>query len=115
MKYLEAMHKKAIRHLTHAKYNAHTSILYKNTGLLNLYDTIFLQKATFMHNFRFGRLPDSFLNFYTYKYDTSTNRLRHEDGTFNVKNYKFSSPLNTSVYTWNSIPFNIRETEKKYF
>ena len=109
---LEIMHKKALRHINLAKYNAHTAYLYKKSKILNFSDTIFFQKALFMHNFRHNRLPDSFQNQFSFKSDTNTNRLRHDDGTFDVKNLKYSSPLNASAYSWNSIPFNIRETAK---
>ena len=44
--------------------------------------------------------------------DTNTNRLRHEDGTYNLHFSKNPSPLQAAFYTWNCIPFHIRELNK---
>jgi len=87
-------------------------MVYKEHKLLNFSDTILLQKAVFMHNYRHDRLPDSFFNMFSYKVDTNQNRLHHEDGTFNTKTVKFLSPLQSAIYTWNSISRSTRELTK---
>lgn len=107
---LETLHKKAIRHVSLAKYNAHTSYLYKSCNLLNFWDLITMQKALFMHNFRYDRLPDSFLNFFTYNNDHSINRLREEDSNFLIKTN--SSPLYNCASTWNRLPSDIKNIRK---
>ena len=109
LKLLEYLHKKALRHLTLSKYNDHTSILYKKHKLTNFSDTLLLQGATLLHNYRHDRLPDSFSNMFSFKIDTDKNRLRNEDGTFETNSSKFISPLQSAIHFWNRIPIRIRE------
>ena len=109
---MESLHKKAIRHISLSKYNEHTPLLYKTHKLTNFYDTIYMQKATLLHNYRHDRLPDSFSNMFSFKFDNYTNRLRNEAGTFYIIPTKYIPPLQSSIQTWNRIPLSIRETKK---
>ena len=112
LKLLDSLHKKAIRHLTLSKYNAHTSILYKKHNILSFQDTIFMQKALFMHNYRNDRLPISFQNQFIYKTDVDSQRLRHDEGTFVITNNRSLSPLQSAAHSWNNIPYSIRNISK---
>ena len=92
---LNSLHKKAIRHLTLANYNAHTDKLYKYNNLTNFTDTISTQKATFLHNYRHNRLPINFNNMFTYKQDSNIDRLHHDIGTFVTSTSKHLSKYKT--------------------
>ena len=102
-KNLFKLQKKAVRIITHSKYNAHTNILFKKLNLLKMQDICALQDYKFCYRFMNGSIPDYFLyllpnnNFHNYNTrhltDLRLPAVRHEFARNGIK-YRFPLTLN---------------------
>ena len=113
LRQLSTLHKKAIRDLCKANYNAHSAGLYRDKELLNNLNLNIVSKASIIHDYHYCRLPDSFCGMLKYRTNTGANRLRHHDGTFDIPKSNFLSPLYGAALVWNSLPYslcNVRKT-----
>ena len=61
---LVKLQKKCIRNVSGAKYRDHTEPIFYKLKRLKFEDLYFYHAATFMHNYHFHHLPESFLNFF---------------------------------------------------
>ena len=57
-----ALYLNAVRIITRAGFNAHTSTIFKSLGILKVHDQITLLNCLFAHDFLNGKLPKSFEN-----------------------------------------------------
>ena len=107
--------KKAIRIITFAKFDAHTSLLFYELKLLKFSDLIFLQRAMFMFEYQQNLTPPAFANFFVpvskiHNYNTRLSSrksyyipaVRTNYGKFSLR---YKGPL-----TWNSIDREIKQT-----
>ena len=71
---LYVLQKKAIRIITHAKYNAHSSPLFKELQILNIQDIHLLNICRFMYDYHHSTLPNALSNIFqsTHIYITTT-------------------------------------------
>jgi hypothetical protein len=60
LKSLVLLQKRVVRIITFSRYDEHTSPLFKNLGLLKLFDIIKMSNLLFMHDFYTNRLPTIF-------------------------------------------------------
>ena len=74
---LEKLQKKSLRIISGAKYNDHTSPLFKNAEILKLHDIYRSQVACFMFDFINNNLPVSLSSIYEYPSDDHTYNTRH--------------------------------------
>ena len=66
------LQKRAVRIISNSKYNAHTSILFKQLGLLKLTDLFNLSCIKFYYKFKNNSLPNYFVNLFP-----TTRQLQH--------------------------------------
>ena len=113
---LETMQKKAIRHLTNQKYNAHTKPLFKSLNLLTLNAQIFLERVLFIHKYKHGKLPEAFKNLYTFYNDTNFNKIRSSNENFILPNSNNNLgckyPHIEAIKDWNQLPANLKNIYK---
>ena len=65
--------KNAVRLMTRAGFNAHTSSIFKSLEILKVHDQINLLNCLFVHDFLNGNLPKSFDNTFTKLSDIRSN------------------------------------------
>ena len=75
-----ALYLNAVRIMTRAGFNAHTSTIFKSLGILKVHDQITLLNCLFAHDFLDGKLPKSFDNTFSKLGDVGLNV-----GTINSK------------------------------
>ena len=95
----------AVRLMTRAGFNAHTSSIFKSLEILKVHDQITLLNCLFVHDFLNGNLPKSFDNTFTKLSD-----VRSNGNTVSTINSElgclFLPDVNNSTYglnSWNSI------------
>ena len=98
---LFTLQKKAVRHITLSRYNAHTTPLFKSLNILQIFDVFKLYQLKFFHKFLNAKLPTYFqnmpfifnLNFHEIntrqRYKMHINRVSH---TFAEKSIRYSLP-----------------------
>ena len=59
------LQKKAIRLITHSRFDEHSNPLFRRLEILKFNDLIFLHNAQFLHQFHTGLLPNEFADFFT--------------------------------------------------
>ena len=110
------LQKKAIRLISNAKYNSHTSKLFKKLNLLKLPDIYTLSCSSLFYNanstksfpYLLAQLPTN-----TSIHDHNT-RYADNIHTFNVTTELSKQLLNYKISTvWNSIPHNLRNSQYK--
>ena len=92
------LQKRVIRILTFSDYKEHTNPLFKTLAILKLPDLVFFYNAILMYDFRSGKLPSSFDNFFLQvckrhhyntrlasKYSYSLPSVRNNYGNFNIR------------------------------
>jgi len=107
---LTKLQKKALRIMTNSKYNAHTTVLFKQLNLLKLEDICALHDYKFCYKFINGLIPEYFINtlspdfshnYYTrHATDLRLPAVRHE---FARRGIRFRFP-----HIYNNIPENIK-------
>ena len=120
LKPLTILQKRIARIINFADFNAHSSPIFANLGILKLEDLIFLDNALFMHDYYSNQLPSVFSNFFksvseVHHYNTrlaSKNKYylpkaRTNYGKFNIR---FSG---TKV--WNSLEDDIKSMNRYLF
>ena len=74
--------KRAVRIICNESFRAHTSPLFFRSRILPLNDLIYFNCIKFMHDFNNGRLPEAFINTWTFNRDIEGYRLRNADNIY---------------------------------
>ena len=82
------LQKKAIRAITLSKYHAHTPLLFKHLGILNLDDTVTLCCLKFYYNQKNGHVPAYFSTNFTYTDATDRPRTKGASQCLRIHLYK---------------------------
>ena len=98
IKPIEILQKRAVRTITFAKFDAHTTPLFAKLKLLKLHDIITLHVACFMYNYTKSNIPNAFNSFFT-----AVNK-RHTYNTRLASKSSFEFPIVRTNYG----KFNIR-------
>ena len=85
------LQKKAIRAITLSKYHAHTAMLFKRLGILNLDDSVTLRCLKFYYNLKNGHVPNYFSTNFTY--NDETDRPRTEGASRCLRIHLFKNVL----------------------
>jgi exonuclease III len=111
MKPIILLQKKAIRLVCGADYRAHTAPLFKQEKLLKFEDIITFNICRFMHDFRFGKLPEIFDNEWLRNNQIHGYPVRNQEDFFIPtvnKQYLSSFPLFQFPRIWNSLPGSLK-------
>jgi hypothetical protein len=102
--------KKAIRIVTRAEYNAHTSPLFKKLNIIKLHDIYILQVAKYMYNFSQQTLPLPLTHIITFNEDIHTHDTRNRNNP-HISQRRVSIASNCLRHKgpeiWYSIPHEI--------
>ena len=79
---IETVQRKALRVLTRSKYNAHSDPLFRKHSILKLSDLIQLNQSIFVRQFKNGKLPDSFNDFFQ---NIPFNEQKSRDDDYNLR------------------------------
>ena len=79
---IEIVQRKALRVLTRSKYNAHSDPLFRKHSILKLSDLIQLNQSIFVRQFKNGKLPDSFNDFFQ---NIPFNEQKSRDDDYNLR------------------------------
>ena len=102
---IEVVQRKALRLVARAKYNAHTDPLFKRHEMLKLSDLIKLNQTLFVRQYKNGKLPPSFHNFFQ---DIPFDEQKSRDDDYNLKLNQLADrsllyfPGNQMIRAWNS-------------
>ena len=111
---LSRMQKKAVRIITHSKWNSHSAPLFKEKGILTLRDMHTLQIAMFVYRATHDMLPSSFNYFFNLNMHIHEHHTRNYDDIHIIRcNTKLRSSC-VKIYgakIWNSIPVIIRTVQ----
>ena len=104
--------KNAVRIMTRAGFNAHTSPLFKSLEILKIQDQITLLNCLFVHDFLNGKLPKSFDNTFVKLSDVGSkdnivNTIKSDLGCLFLPNvnsttYGLNSLNRNSIISWNT-------------
>ena len=111
---LYKIQKRAARNICHAPYRACSHPLFRNLGILTIYDLYKYQLGIFVFKSRHGILPSPFDNFYTYNssFHSYNTRSKHFLNQPYVRTKLAHSQLrSTGVQFWNSLPPYITNTQ----
>ena len=112
---LVTLQKKAVRHVTCAKYNSHTGPIFKKLDLLNILDTYKLQCSKILYKKKLGTLHPYHSNLLRLKRDTQESITRQSFDVIMGKSTVFRR-INNLVfkvgYSWNGLPYNIKMLEE---
>ena len=115
IKKLSILQKKAVRQIAARKQNCHTSNIFKELKILNVYDLISLNQAIYIRKYKNNQLPESFLNIYSSIADKPESR-RSRDDDYNLmletplKKELFSFPSLKCINTFNSLDISLKAT-----
>ena len=110
------LQKKAVRYVANSYYRAHTDPLFANLKILKIQDLILLVRASLIHQYRTGYLPDSFHRKY-FQYISLEDSKRRDDPLCLIvppapfKNIE-RSPYVLLCRDWNTVPFYIKSISK---
>ena len=111
---IENLQKKAIRNISLKSFRAHTEPLFKEMKILKFTDKLSYSRGIFMHKYRHGKLPPSFLGKFTDI--TNTEDLQTRDNHYNYQNKHSvrknlqNFPFNQMIATWNSLEIELKAT-----
>ena len=116
--FLVVLHKRVVRAATFAKFDEHSSPLFRALGILKLVDLIYVQNLLFMHDFNNHALPRVFDEFFI-----PTNRI-HQYNTRQASKSTFYMPSVRTNYDkfniryvgskiWNTLNENVKTMNKK--
>ena len=105
------LQKRAIRHISFASYNDHTSKLFSSLHLLKLQDLINLRVALFTYSSIHNILPVSLQNVFNYNLDVHTHNTRNAHN-IHIPRCNSAFAKNNLLYrasiTWNKLPLEVR-------
>ena len=105
LKRLEILQKRAVRSINKAAYNSHTDPLFKQSGILKIFDLYQQEVMMFMHDVRKGNLPVSFNNIFLAHRDVNRIYATRQADLFYVPRSKSKFvdklPLIAFPQTWN--------------
>ena len=108
---LTVLQKRAIRHISSANYNDHTSVLFSSLHLLKFQDIINLKVAIFTYSSIHHILPVSLDNIFSYNLDIHTHNTREASNIHIPRchtSFANNSLVNRASMTWNNLPLEIR-------
>ena len=112
LKRLNTLQKKGIRHVCNAKYNSHTSVLFKQCNVLKLSDMFKIQCCKLMYKKRRGLLNHYHSSKLPIKGDVS-NRMTRQSFDVSLRVHNNLSKINSLNYkvgtSWNELPFALKE------
>ena len=108
------LQKKAIRHITGAKYNSHTEPIFKKMNLLTLADSYKLKCCNILYKKQIQILHPYHSNLLELKKETQLIITRQSFDVVMSKCTKFQQANNLVFkvgYSWNSLPYEIKSTD----
>ena len=98
---LSKLQKKAVRHITDSKYNAHTNPLFKNLKTLKIEDIFKLTQMKFYHKYLNNKLPVYLQNMpFIYISAIHDHNMRQKDNIYtNLVKHSFAKKLPSLQYT----------------
>ena len=116
IKELFILQKKAIRHIALAHFLAHTEPLFAHLKILKILDLISHSRASIVHQFRCGILPNSFSRDF-FKFVDLTKQGRREDPLCVIIPKISNKSLERSPYlmicrAWNAVPYELKNISK---
>jgi hypothetical protein len=106
---LAILQKRAIRLIFRSKYNSHTSVMFKMSGITKVKDIIWKESILFMKKFKTGDLPNIFAEILeTQKIEKNTRSSQMQEKI--RPELKKGNLAYDIISTWNSAPLSIRET-----
>ena len=101
---VETLQRKAVRLVARTTYNAHTDPLFKQYSILKLNDLVNLDQNIFVRQFKNGKLPPSFKDFF-YNLSSTAQKTRDDDYNLEAKhltnNLLFYYPSVQLIRNWN--------------
>ena len=113
IKKLSTLQKKAVRLISGKKQKCHTSNIFKELKLLNIFDLISLNQAMYIRKYKNKQLPESFFNIYSSITDKPDIR-RTRDDDYNLiydmplKKEYLSFPSLKCINTFNSLDITLK-------
>jgi hypothetical protein len=112
------LQKRVVRVLARAPFNAHTSALFQDLGILRIDQINFYQVAEFMYRYTYNQLPMSFSNYFKSSSDLHTYNTRNKSNKYFVEfsrtNIRKFSLNSWGPRAWNSLPSALRCTPNLY-
>ena len=109
---LEVQQKKAIRHIKHLRYNAHTGDHFRKLQYLTVRDLISFDQAIFLRKYSNNKLPSSFNNMLCPVPDQGARRTRDDDYNFHPSSLSYADlhyfPTPQLIYNWNNLPLLVK-------
>jgi hypothetical protein len=112
---LTILQKKAIRNITKSTYNAHTSPLFKDHGLLKLEDICNIQIAKLMHSYTHDDLPTNLMSLFNSNtaFHSHNTRQHHDPHFMQYNTARMSNSfLAKCPKIWAQLPHNIKDINK---
>ena len=106
-KKITVLQKKAIRIMSFADFNAHTSELFKQWEIIKMNDLVDIQNCVLSHSFINETLPESFKNFFEMCEDIYDFETRSSEShciwipRVNTSTYGLNSTAHHCILTWN--------------
>jgi hypothetical protein len=118
-KQIETIQKKAIRIITHSKYNEHTAPLFKNLNVLPYPKLLTQGKVQFMHSVEYGYAPHSFNNIWVKNVNRQLNHDLRNNDQYNLPQIRLEQfrkiPLYSLPSEWNNLGDLIYQNNKMLF
>ena len=109
---LEVQQRKAIRHINHLRFNAHTGDHFRKLEYLTVRDLISFDQAIFARKYSNGKLPASFNHMLPSVPDQGGRRIRDDDYNFFPMSISYADlhyfPTQQIIYNWNNLPLLIK-------
>ena len=108
------LQKRAVRFINNAFYREHTTPLFNELRILNVFDLYKYQLGTFMYQYNKNQLPSNFSTFFTKINDIHTYNTRNKDNYYhNVSKsslYQRTVRINGPTF-WNSLDVRLRSQQ----
>ena len=117
LKRTQILQKRAIRIIHNKQYNSHTDPLFKQSGILKIFDLYQQEVMMFMHDVRKGNLPVSFNNIFLAHRDVNRIYATRQADLFYVPRSKSKFvdklPLIAFPQTWNRCSLNMEMNKSR--
>ena len=114
---LYVLQKKAIQIITDAKYNAHSSPLFKELKILNIQDIHLLNICKFMYDYHHSTLPNALSNIFQSNIDIH-NHYTRQYTHHHIRSHRTALASKSIIHTgpkeWNMLPSSIKESNTKH-
>lgn len=113
---LNKIHKKTIRHINNAKYNASSSPLFAKCKILNLADLFKLECLKTMHRLHNNTLPLKLANFFSINANIHAHNTRQANSV-HFNQFRLQSSLNSFLHQspklWLDVPLGLRSNPRR--